>query len=540
MPDEVIPDAHVILVVDDASANRRLYSWLLGKAGFRVCTATDGVDALAVLERSRPSLVLLDFWMPRLDGVGVLHEMRARPETARIPVVMLTSSSAPDDIDEALEAGANDYITKPVNGRLLVTRVRSLIQADQDREHASMSREAESLRRELEEAQSVQQSQLPAMPSRWSDWSIVGAVAPCGRVGGDVFDLVQTDDGRLVAVLIDVTGHGTASALVAAETRAELRHLLQSRSLEESIARLNDHVARRETGRYSCVAAVELQGDVARVLNAGLPPVILLRADTILERVVGSGLPIGMFGSRGYDVTELHTQPGDRLVLVSDGITEPFGNIDDVDGALQRLGLLPRGDAQPSPEELREDILRMTRESTTELIDDATALVLDRDGTAGALRLPPRPEAVGSAVRWVLCQCPPWVDRSSLDSGVTEALTNAVLHGALELVSGARRAGDYDGYVRDALSLAESDARRHRSIELAVLHEPEAFGVRIRWDGAPCPSGARLPPPELGPLQESGMGMTIIHALFSHVRWSEDGRSVELWLTRGGATTRPR
>src|SRR5690606_14081113 len=312
-----------------------------------------------------------------------------------------------DDIDEALEAGANDYITKPVNGRLLVTRVRSLIQADQDREHASMSREAESLRRELEEAQSVQQSQLPAMPSRWSDWSIVGAVAPCARGGGDVFDLVQTDDGRLVAVLIDVPGHGTASALVAAETRAELRHLLQSRSLEESIARLNDHVARRETGRYSCVAAVELQGDVARVLNAGLPPVILLRADTILERVVGSGLPIGMFGSRGYDVTELHTQPGDRLVLVSDGITEPFGNIDDVDGALQRLGLLPRGDAQPSPEELREDILRMTRESTTELIDDATALVLDRDGTAGALRLPPRPEAVGSAVRWVLGQCPP-------------------------------------------------------------------------------------------------------------------------------------
>ncbi len=540
MPDEVIPDAHVILVVDDAPTNRRLYSWLLGKAGFRVCTATDGVDALAQLERSRPSLVLLDFWMPRLDGIGVLHELRAQAETARIPVVMLTSSSAPDDIDKALEAGANDYITKPVNGRLLVTRVRSLIQADQDREHASMSREAESLRRELEEAQSVQQAQLPATPSRWSDWSIVGAVAPSGRVGGDVFDLVETDDGRLVAVLIDVAGHGTASALVAAETRAELRHLLRGRSLEESISRLNDHVARRATGRYSCIAAVELQDDAARVLNAGLPPVILLRRDAILARIVGSGLPIGMFSSRGYEVTELRTQPGDRLVLVSDGLTEPFGNIDDVDDALQRLGLLASGGAQPSPEDLREDILRMTRQSTAELIDDATALVLDRDVAARAtLRLPPRPEAVGSAVRWVLSQCPAWVDRNSLDNGVTEALTNAVLHGALELVSDARQAGDYDAYVRDALSLADSDARRHRSIELAVLSEPEAFGVRIRWDGAPCPRGARLPPPQLGPLQESGMGMTIIHALFSRVRWSGDGRSVELWLTRDGVIGDP-
>lgn len=532
MPDEVIPDAHSILIVDDASANRRLYSWILGRAGFRVCTATDGVDALEQLNQTRPSLVLLDFWMPRLDGVGVLRRMRSEHGTDRIPVVMLTSSSAPDDIDKALEAGANDYITKPVNSRLLVTRVRSLIQADRDREHASMSREAESLRRELEEAESVQRAQLPSMPCRWLDWSIVGAVAPSGRVGGDVFDLVRTDDGRLVAVLIDVTGHGTASALVAAETRAELRHLLQNRSLTESLSRLNDHLARRETGRYSCIAAVELEGNTARILNAGLPPVILLRKDTIIAKVAASGLPIGMFGSSSYEVTELPTEAGDRLVLVSDGITEPFGNIDDVDGAVQRLGLLTSDTAQPGPEELRDDILRMTRRSAAELIDDATALILDRDVAArDTLRIRPRPETVASAVRWVISQSPPWVDRSTLDSGVTEALTNAVLHGALELVSGARQAGDYEAYVRDAVSLADSDARRDRVIQLSVLQATGAFGVRIRWDGAPCPRGARMPPAELGPLQESGMGMTIIHASFSRVVWSEDGRSVELWLT---------
>lgn len=130
MSDAVNPESHSILIVDDSPANRRLYGWILGRAGFRVLTATDGVDALEQLARHRPSLVLLDFWMPRLDGVDVLRRLRSDHGSWNLPVVMLTSSSSPDDIDKALEAGANDYITKPVNGRLLVNRVRSLIQAD--------------------------------------------------------------------------------------------------------------------------------------------------------------------------------------------------------------------------------------------------------------------------------------------------------------------------------------------------------------------------------------------------------------------------
>lgn len=536
MSDAVNPEAHSILIVDDSPANRRLYGWILGRAGFRVLTATDGVDALEQLARHRPSLVLLDFWMPRLDGVDVLRRLRSDHGSWNLPVVMLTSSSSPDDIDKALEAGANDYITKPVNGRLLVNRVRSLIQADQDREQASLSKQAESLRRELEEAQRVQRAQLPLVPARWQDWVVVGAVAPSGQVGGDVFDLVETDRG-LVAILIDVTGHGTASALVAAETRAELRQLLQSRSLLDSFEILNGRLARRETGRYSCVAAVEVDGNACRLLNAGLPPVVLLRNGQVEARVAASGLPIGMFEESPYQVTELETLPGDRLVLMSDGLTEPFGPIDDVAGALERLGLLSLDGGPPEPQELHDSILRTTRAAGPELIDDATALVLDRDPSAGTvLRIRPRPEAVAAAVAWVVRQSPSWVDHGTLDSGVTEALTNAVLHGALELNSNARSHGDYGTYLREASTLAESEARRDRVIEVSILEAGPRFGVLVRWEGAPCPQGARTPPRELGPLQESGMGITIMHALFDQVVWSSDGRAVELWLTR----SRPR
>src|SRR5262249_36788455 len=157
-------------------------------------------------------------------------------------------------------AGANDYITKPVNTRILLTRIKSLIQAHDDREQASRSRAVDSLRRDLADACRVQEAQLPHVPITWNDWRAIRAGSPSGVVGGDVCDVVLTEDERLVAVLVDVSGHGTASALVAAETRVELRNLLASRPLLESVERLNARMARRETGKYSCLAAVEVEG----------------------------------------------------------------------------------------------------------------------------------------------------------------------------------------------------------------------------------------------------------------------------------------
>ncbi len=534
MQDNWVPASHSILVVDDTAANRRLYSGILSRAGFRVETASDGVEALARLGFERPSLVLLDFVMPRLDGVGVLDHMRRDARLARIPVVMLTSSTSPDDIDDALEAGANDYITKPVNSRILVTRIKTLIQADRDREQASKGRAVDSMRQELAEACRVQEAQLPHVPVTWNDWRVVGVVAPSGLVGGDVFDIVVTEDERLVALLVDVSGHGTASALVAAETRVELRNLLATRPLLESVSRLNARMARRETGKYSCLAAVEIEGTTARLLNAGLPPVVVLRGGRIVSEVAASGVPVGMFAESPYQLSEMQTEPGDRIVLMSDGLTEPFGAADDVRSALHRLDLLLGPEPmQLDPSELRRAVRRVTEDHREPDLDDATVLVLDSVGFAQTtFRIRPRPEAVLHAVHWVQSQCPDWVDGNLLDVGLTEALTNAVFHGALELDPAARARGAYDEYLEQARDLASSCTLNERTIDLSLLSAPGRFGVSVRWDGAACPPDARKPPALLAPLPESGMGISIIFGLFSQVVWADDGRSFELWLDR--------
>jgi CheY-like chemotaxis protein len=115
-----------ILLADDDAQMRRLVRTVLEREGFRVLEAEDGLDTLEAIDTQSIDLILLDHDMPRLTGLGVLEELRARVTTASLPVIMLTART--DDTEsEALELGAQDYLTKPVQPRSLVARVRAVL-----------------------------------------------------------------------------------------------------------------------------------------------------------------------------------------------------------------------------------------------------------------------------------------------------------------------------------------------------------------------------------------------------------------------------
>ena len=116
-----------LLVVEDDAALRDTIMYNLRREGYRVLVASDGVTALEVARQQPPALILLDLMLPRLDGLDVCRQLRARPETAHTPILMLTARGEESDVVVGLEMGADDYVTKPFSWNELRARIRALL-----------------------------------------------------------------------------------------------------------------------------------------------------------------------------------------------------------------------------------------------------------------------------------------------------------------------------------------------------------------------------------------------------------------------------
>jgi len=121
-----------ILAVDDEIHMTKLISLHLEKAGYEVSVASDGAQALEVIDEADPDLVVLDIMMPILDGWGVLKALKEDDARASIPVIMLTSRSQDADIARGWQEGVDSYLTKPFNPLELVTLVRRILEEDED------------------------------------------------------------------------------------------------------------------------------------------------------------------------------------------------------------------------------------------------------------------------------------------------------------------------------------------------------------------------------------------------------------------------
>ena len=125
-PTEGPPEATVLLV-DDEPDLVELIEYALANEGFRVLTAQDGAEGLAIAEAERPDLIVVDIMMPRMDGVELTARLRENGQLRLTPILMLTARTGEGDEVAGLEAGADDYLPKPVSTRRLVSRIRALL-----------------------------------------------------------------------------------------------------------------------------------------------------------------------------------------------------------------------------------------------------------------------------------------------------------------------------------------------------------------------------------------------------------------------------
>jgi phosphate regulon transcriptional regulator PhoB len=130
--------SQTILVVEDEPDIRKLVQYNLAQERFKVLEAEDGEQAVKILQREKPNLIILDLMLPGLSGLELCKILRERPETAQLPILMLTAKAGEADKVVGLEMGADDYLTKPFSPREMVARVRAILR----RSEASVKTEA--------------------------------------------------------------------------------------------------------------------------------------------------------------------------------------------------------------------------------------------------------------------------------------------------------------------------------------------------------------------------------------------------------------
>src|SRR5947207_3425982 len=220
-----------ILVVDDEAISRKILVHLLASAGYECRECDDGTKALELIYANQPSLLLLDFDMPGLDGADVLKRLRSdnNPAVAQIPAIMLTGHGSEESEVRCLQAGADDFVTKPINAAVLRARIETQLRLlsmrrQLERQNDELEEWRYSLERDLAAARLTQQSLIPQKPPNLPGWEVAACYRPVIQVGGDIYGWLRMKDGRMLFWIADGTGHGAAAALLTTLAKLLFHH----------------------------------------------------------------------------------------------------------------------------------------------------------------------------------------------------------------------------------------------------------------------------------------------------------------------------
>lgn len=333
LPDETL--AGRILVVDDQTPSRVYLRKLLVAHGCEVTDVSNSEAALLHIRKDPPDLALVDVVMPGGTGYDVCRQIKQDPINQNIPVILVTSRTGIEDVEEGFIAGAFDYIRKPFNPRELIVRVRNALESK--RSHEALRLWKQKMSRELEIAGSLQRKLFSTKPLFGSEFEVHMAYHPSYTVGGDVFDVLSLSDGWLCVYVGDVAGHGVAPAIVAsllkaiiAEVARDFVTLGPAAICREIQSRFRYHVETPELYATLFLAVLSPDRDCWICMNCGHPSPILIGAGGVdlSENLVGGGdVPIGvsLANGRPYVADQQVTapaEPGSKLLLITDGLFE--------------------------------------------------------------------------------------------------------------------------------------------------------------------------------------------------------------------------
>ena len=568
------PDRHQqlpqrALVVDDDPFCREILRDALRSTGYQVIEAANGSQAVELFLSERPDMLFIDTSMPVLGGREAVRRIRENSTSRFVPVIFLTDSSDEETLVRCIEAGGDDFITKPLSNRILLAKIHAMqrVQRLNDRLNTLYGQ----MKKDEELAESIFSRAVVAANVAMD--RVQTLLQPADVFSGDVLLSAYAPSGDLNMILGDFTGHGLVAALGGLPASEVFRAMTgKGFAPEQILAGINRKLHElMPTGMFFAVQFISISHtlDQLVVCNCGMPDILLLDRNGVVKRRFASrGLPLSITTDVDFRdaIERCRIERGDRVMLISDGVVEArnpardyFGQgrlqqaLEEARGQDNAIGHIAErlaGFCQDAPQDDDISLVEVpclpgilphwdphslpgasTAREEVEL-DDAMEFSLTLTGKR--LRdADPVPMVIGQ-----LQEIEGQTNRRLLFTVLTELYVNALDHGLLQLDSSLKSGPDgFSRYFEEREQRLQQLQDGFISIRVRSRLGPRGGQVLIQVEDSgdgfdPSPYAAGAAPDHERP---SGRGILLLQELCDQVRFEPPGNKVDVLFswTRG-------
>lgn len=300
-----------VLIIDDDPLSRELLWGYLDGENYEVCTAVNAGEARTVIQKTEPDLILLDVMMPGEDGFSFCQYIKKKWQEPFLPVILVTAFHDRESKIRGLNAGADDFLSKPIDRIELLIKVRNMLKIRQL--HADLYTELLFARR-VQENLFFTDNQLGPEDRLFYQ--------PCRQVGGDLIELWEQGNSRW-AFLADAAGHGPSAALIATAVKALIDKKASHPAdlLRQLNAKLCDLLANEDTTYYVTGICVKADANSVTWAGAGHPPCLLKTGNEVIS-LDSQAMPLGISPHQAFEENTVPCKLHALLLLYSDGLLD--------------------------------------------------------------------------------------------------------------------------------------------------------------------------------------------------------------------------